>query len=197
MFKMFSKKLDDTSIHQDVKNAIQQKNLGSVSADENLKLEEESLKYFLWLDSERSCSFFAKHVFICEGATEKIFFDHLLNTKWLDLKTKHLYFLDAMGKYNIHRYMNLFGELGIYHSVIFDKDQNQSIHGLINAFIESKKNTFTKGIYNFEKNIEDFVEITTAKSPHMKPLNIMWNYQNNNIEKGKISDLRQIIENLI
>jgi len=197
MFKMFSDKLNDTSVAQDIKIVIQQKNLGSVSADEELKLEEESLKYFLWLDSERSCSFFAKHVFICEGATEKIFFDYLLNTKWLELKTKHLYFLDAMGKYNIHRYMNLFGKLGIYHSVIFDKDQNQGIHDLINIFVESKKNVFTKGIYSFEKDIEDFVGISNARSPHLKPLNIMWNYRNSKILDKKIVELKKIIDDLI
>ncbi|MDP2891719.1 MAG: AAA family ATPase, partial [Bacillota bacterium] len=114
MFKMFSDKLSDSTTSQDIKNKIANKSLGSIASDESLKLEEESLKYFLWLDNERSCSFFAKHVFICEGATEKIFLDYLLNTKWLDLKAKHLYFLDAMGKFNIHRYMNLFGKLGIF-----------------------------------------------------------------------------------
>lgn len=102
-----------------------------------------------------------------------------------------------MGKYNIHRYMNLFGELGIYHSVIFDKDQNQGIHELINGFIDNKKNTFTKGVYSFEKDIEDFVGITKARSPHLKPLNIMWNYRNNKIDDSKIVELKKIIDNLI
>ncbi|MDD2227350.1 MAG: AAA family ATPase [Clostridia bacterium] len=197
MFEMFSEKLKDAVTSPNVKKSIENKNLGSILTNEELKLEEESLKYFLWLDSERSCSFFAKHVFICEGATEKIFFDHLLNTKWLDLKTKHLYFLDAMGKYNIHRYMNLFGELGIYHSVIFDKDQDKDIHKLINDFIDSKKNAFTKGVYSFEKDIEDFVGITKARSPHLKPLNIMWNYKDSKIDEDKISELKVVIESLL
>lgn len=197
MFKMFSDKLLEQNVAQAVKDEIKKKNLGSISTDNELKLEEESLKYFLWLDNERACSFFAKHVFICEGASEKIFFDYLLNTKWLDLKAKHLYFLDAMGKYNIHRYMNLFSELGIYHSVIYDKDNDQGIHDLINNFIESKKNNFTKGIYNFEEDIEKFIGITKAKSPHLKPLNIIWNYKNNKIKDEKITELRDIILKLI
>ncbi len=197
MFKMFSDKLQDDSVADNIKTAIRQKNLGSISCNEELKIAEESLKYFLWLDSERSCSFFAKHVFICEGATEKIFFDYLLNTKWHDLKTKHLYFLDAMGKYNIHRYMNLFGKLGIYHSIIFDKDQDQGIHELINDFIYSKKNNFTRKFYSFEKDIEDFVGITDARSAHLKPLNIMLNYRNNKIDNSKIDALRKIIDDLI
>ena len=197
MFKMFSDKLLDSTISQAIKNEINRRNLGSIASDDELKLEEESLKYFLWLDNERSCSFFAKHVFICEGATEKIFLDHLLDTKWLDLKAKHFYCLDAMGKYNIHRYMNLFGELGIYHSVIFDKDQNQGIHDLINGFIENKKNNFTKGIYSFDSDIEHFVGIGEAKRMDLKPLNIMWNYKNNKIDDNKITELKKIIKGLI
>jgi len=197
MFKMFSDKLLDTTILQDIKNEINKKSLGSITSNDELKLEEESLKYFLWLDSERSCSFFAKHVFICEGTTEKIFLDYLLNTEWLDLKVKHLYFLDAMGKYNIHRYMNLFIELGIWHSIIFDKDQHQGIHDLINGFILNKKNSFTKGIYSFDSDIEDFVGIGKAKRRDLKPLNIMWNYKNNKIDDSKITELKKIIEGLI
>jgi len=197
MFKMFSDKLLDSNISQDIKNEIGKRNLGSLVSDEALKLEEESLKYFLWLDSERACSFFAKHVFICEGATEKIFLDHLLNTKWLDLKTKHLYFLDAMGKYNIHRYMNLFGKLGIFHSVIFDKDKNQGMHDLINNFIERNKNSFTKEIYSFDTSVEQFIGIKEAKRRDLKPLNIMWNYKNNKIDNNKIIELKKIVERLI
>jgi predicted ATP-dependent endonuclease of OLD family len=198
MFKMFSDKLSDSATMQNLKNEITAKGLGSVSSNEELKLEEESLKYFLWLDNERACSFFAKHVFICEGSTEKVFFDHLMDTKWLDLKAKHIYFLEVMGKYNIHRYMNLFGELGIFHSVIFDKDSSQGIHDLINNFIETKKNSFTKGIYAFDLNIEQFLGVNGSQvRPDLKPLNIMWNYRNGNIDDSKITSLKTIIDKLL
>jgi len=197
MFKMFSEKLLDSTTIQVVKDEINRRSLGSITSNEELKLEEEALKYFLWLDNERSCSFFAKHVFICEGATEKIFLDHLINTKWIDLKTKHLYFLDAMGKYNIHRYMNLFGELGIYHSVIYDKDQNQGVHDLINSFIENKKNYFTKEIYSFDVDIENYLGISKASRKDLKPLNVMWNYKNGKISEGKIIELKKVVESLL
>lgn len=197
MFQMFSHKLTDPSIDVAIKLEITRRKLGSATTDIALKLEEESLKYFLWLDSERSCSFFAKHVFICEGATEKVFLDNLLNTEWIDLKTKHLYVLDVMGKFNIHRYMNLFSELGIYHSVIYDRDQNSDIHNLINLFIDSKKNVFTKGIHIFDQDIEGFLGIQKPSRPDLKPLSIIWNYKNNKISKSKISDLKKIIESLL
>lgn len=197
MFQMFTQKLDDPSVSQNIKSEITKRKLGSGIIDEALKLEEESLKYFLWLDSERACSFFAKHVFICEGATEKIFLDHLLDTVWKDLKPKHLYFLDAMGKFNIHRYMNLFSELGIYHSVLYDKDQNADIHSLINTFIESTKNPFTKGVYAFDQDIETFLSINKPSRNDLKPLNIIWSYKNRKIQQKKIDDLKTIIEALL
>lgn len=197
MFQMFTQKLNDPSVSQTIKTEITRRKLGSSSTDEALKLEEESLKYFLWLDSERSCSFFAKHVFICEGATEKVFLDHLLDTEWNDLKPKHLYFLDAMGKFNIHRYMNLFSKLGIFHSVLYDKDQNADIHGLINTFIESKKNIFTKGTYAFDQDIETYLGISKPNRSDLKPLNIIWNYKNSKIDQQKISNLKIIIESLL
>lgn len=197
MFQMFSQKLSESSVDAAIKSEITRRKLGSVSTDTALKLEEESLKYFLWLDSERSCSFFAKHVFICEGATERVFLDNLLNTEWIDLKPKYLYFLDAMGKFNIHRYMNLFSELGIYHSVIYDRDQNSDIQSLINTFIDSRKNSFTKGIYTFNQDIEDFLGVQKPSRPDLKPLNVIWNYKNNKISKTKINDLRKIIESLL
>lgn len=197
MFQMFTQKLSDQNTSQPIKAEITRRKLGSNTTDESLKLEEESLKYFLWLDSERSCSFFAKHVFICEGATEKVFLDQLLDTVWSDLKPKHIYFLDAMGKFNIHRYMNLFSELGIFHSVLYDKDQNADIHGLINTFIESKKNTFTKGIHSFDQDIETYLGISKPNSSHLKPLSIIWNYKNSKIDQQKINDLKVIIESLL
>jgi len=99
------------------------------------KLEEEFLRYFLWLDNERASLFFAKHIIICEGASEKVLFDHLTNTTWTDLVDKHIYFLDSIGKYNIHRYKNLFGKLCISHSVIMDSDTDKDIQGIIIDFI--------------------------------------------------------------
>lgn len=41
--------------------------------DEHIRISDEELKYFLWLDSERSSLFFARHVLLCEGASEKYF----------------------------------------------------------------------------------------------------------------------------
>jgi len=197
MFKFFFDKLNDPYVSDELKRKIKSKKLAKAEDDIDVKLKEESFKYFLWLDSERSSLFFAKHVIICEGATEKVFLDYLLDTKWLDLKDKHIYVLDALGKYNIHRYMNLFKLLGIEHSIFMDKDKDEEIHDEINTFIENKKNEFTKGVYCFNPDFEGFLCIEHPKENWQKPLNVMYKYDDGNITEDKIEKLREIIYSLI
>jgi putative ATP-dependent endonuclease of OLD family len=165
--------------------------------DESAKIFEESFKYFLWLDSERSSAFFSKHVIICEGATEKAFLDLMLNTKWIDLKEKQVYFLDCLGKFNIHRFMNIFGELGIKHSILFDGDNNKGKHEKINEFINSNKNSLTHKIAMFEDDFEAFLGVEKAKRTDLKPLNLLLKYESGNIEEKKINELKAIIEGLV
>lgn len=165
--------------------------------DESAKIYEESFKYFLWLDSERSASFFSKHVIICEGATEKAFLDLMINTKWIDLKEKQLYFLDCLGKFNIHRFMNIFGELGIKHSILFDGDNNKGKHEKINDFINSNKNDLTHKIAMFEDDLEAFLGVEKAERPDLKPLNLLLKYESGKIEENRIDELKTIIEGLV
>ncbi len=195
-------KLNDTSIADSVKNDIKSKlgirNTNITSIDPDILLEEESIRYILWIDSERASSFFAKKVLICEGASEKVLIDYLLNTKWSDLKGKHISVLDAMGKFNIHRYMNLFSHLGIYHAILFDCD-NRGCHPLINDFIENNKNEYTLGIKYFDTDLEDFLNIERVADSRKdkKPLNVMKNLLNKNIKQEKIDSLRTIITGIL
>ena len=197
LYKHLSDLLGDTTISDDLKKEIRKKHLGDDVPDMPAKLYDESFKYFLWLDSERSSAFFAKHVIICEGATEKIFLDFLINTKWNDLKSKQMYFLDSLGKFNIHRFMNLFGKLGITHSVLFDSDDDKGVHDKINAFIENNKNSFTKKIHSFDKDFETFLNISLPSRNDLKPLNIMTKYDANDIEDEKISELKKLIKEIL
>ncbi len=192
--QLFREKLDDPSVDESTKNGIRNI-LGDT--DDDIRMDEEGIRYSLWLDSERSSSFFADIVLICEGATEKTFIDYLLKNEWDDLREKKIYVLDAMGKFNIHRYMNLFKALGIYHSVLADRDENKNVHEIINEFIESNQNEYTKKIYFFNKNIEDFLGIQTPSRKDKKPLNVMWHYKNDRIETSKIDQLKKIVEGLV
>ncbi len=163
-------------------------------------MDKEEIEYSLLFDSERSSLFFVDTVLICEGATEKFFIDHLIKTKWDKLKEKSLYVLDSMGKYNFHKYMNLFEALGIYHSILADEDENKNKYKPINKLIKKNKNKYTKGIHFFNKDLEDFLGITTIspnKKKYDKPKNILLCYRNNEISQDKINELEQILEKII
>ncbi|AMW31992.1 Predicted ATP-dependent endonuclease of the OLD family, contains P-loop ATPase and TOPRIM domains [Fervidobacterium changbaicum] len=141
---------------------------------EEEKIEQESIKYFLWIDKERATIFFSNHVVLCEGASEKALFSFLLNNEWSDLKDKGIYFLDCLGKYNINKYVNLLTKLGIPHSVIIDKDSNKNRHRVVNEFISHNLTELTKGIYYFEIDLENFLGIEKPKDSHRKPLNVLY-----------------------
>jgi predicted ATP-dependent endonuclease of OLD family len=190
MFKLFKDKLSDTTTSEGLKSKIRQKKLASDEDCIDIKLEEESLKYFLWFDSERASAFFARHVVICEGASEKIFLDYLLHTCWQDLRKNNVYFLDAMGKFNIHRYMNLFKSLGIDHSVLTDTDDDTEINEIINTFIQSQKNAYTKEIVFLHKNLEEVLGIPQCER-YRKPLNIMYHYSKKKISDDKLKKLKE------
>lgn len=196
MLKFLSEKSTDPTVATEIQEEIKRR-FFEQNADMSRKLEEESIKYFLWLDSERSAMFFAKHIIICEGASEKVFFDYLINNVWIDLKENHIYFLDAMGKFNIHRYMNLFDKLGLSHSVLMDGDNNHGVHSLINYFITHNKKPVTKNIFSFNKDLEDFLGIPQAPRRDLKPLNIMFHYFNKYISDENINQLYEVLKALI
>ena len=102
-----------------------------------------------------------------------------------------------MGKFNIHRYMNLFKELGIYHSVLADKDENRNVQEFVNKFIEGQKNEFTKSIDFFNKDIETFLGIEPFKDKYKRPLNVMWHYFKDKISEDRIDALKNKIERLL
>jgi len=194
--QLLQSKLDDPSVGNSIKNSIK-KILGDT--EEAMRMEEESIRYLLWLDSERCCAFFTDIVLICEGATEKIFIEYLIKNKWENLREKRIYILDAMGKFNIHRYMNLFKELGIFHSVLADEDEDRNVQEFINQFIEGQKNEFTRSIDFFDKDIETFLDIKPPPSNRKdkKPLNVMWNYFKGNISTDNIDALKGKVEGLL
>ena len=196
LFEHFKSLLDKPGIEESLKAKIRKYSLANEDDVTELKLEQEKFKYSLWLDSERTSLFFAKKVIICEGASEKIFIDYLLNNEWFELKNQNIYILDSLGKFNIHRYMNLFKYLGINHSVLMDNDENDT-QEIVNNFIDTNKNEYTNKIELFDKDLEAFLDIDTPKRKDLKPLNIMYQYKKNNIAKDKIEELKVKIINLI
>jgi putative ATP-dependent endonuclease of the OLD family len=162
--------------------------------DNETKLIEEAIKFSIWLDSERSSMFFAKHILICEGASEKAFIDFMMNTQWIDLKEKHIYCLDSLGKYNIHRYISLLARFGLSYSILMDFDEDKKQHKYLNQFIKEKASK----IYGFAKDFETFLGITPAPANRndLKPLNVLKSYEDGLITSEKVVSLKKIISEL-
>lgn len=196
MYKLFCKCLTNNDIPQAVRAEIKKKKLGEDEPNESSKIEEEALKYCLWLDAERSSMFFAKKVIICEGASEKIFLDFMCEDQWPDLQESQTYFLDSLGKYNIHRYIGLLSALGIPHSVLMDSDEDKGVHKIINQFINDRKTPLTNCIHSFDSDLEDFLGVDKPKRGDLKPLSILLKAQQDKIDQGRIDSLRTIIESL-
>lgn len=169
--------------------------LGEETTERDIELE--SIRYCLWLDPDRCCAFFADAVLICEGLSEKALIDYLVKNRNINFKNSRVYILNAAGKYSIHRYMNLFGALGIRHSVLFDGDNNKDRNKRINEFIERNRNKFTLNLYSFENELEDFLQIKKESDKYKKPLNVMWHYRNSKIKQEKIEELIKIVKTLI
>ena len=171
--------------------------LGNSPLDESENLNKESWNFFLWLDSERASIFFAKKVIICEGATEKRYLDYLCDEKWPEKRDEHIYFLDSLGKYNIHRYITLLTAFGINHSVLMDGDENAGKHKIINKVIKGIKSTFTKKIHIFEKDLEKFLNIDFPKKKgYSKPLNVLVKHEKGEISQDRIDSLKELLDTL-
>lgn len=198
LYKRMTDIYNDTKTDAKLKVKIKEKFIDDTS-DIDAKLEEESIRYFLWIDSERAALFFSRHIIVCEGATEKIFLEYLINTKWPELKTQNVYFLDAMGKFNFHRYMNLFNKFGITHSLLMDSDKDKDVQAIVNDFILANKNGYTKNTYSFATDIEDNLGIIKPKKCRndRKPLNVLSSYHKNLIAEDKITELKTIVDKLL
>lgn len=201
------KKNGETQIYQitseELKNIlIANKELKEILGEriEPKDMDLEAIRYSLWLDPDRCCAFFADLILICEGASEKIILDNLIKNEEINLPNREVYILNALGKENIHRYMNLFQELGIKHSVLYDADNDKGKHKKINDFLEKNKKDFTNKIDFFENTLEDFLGIEKIDDPrknYLKPLNVMWHYQNAKINVEKIKEFKTKIEKLL
>jgi putative ATP-dependent endonuclease of OLD family len=169
--------------------------LGEEVTNEDLELD--AIRYSLWLDPDRCAAFFAGSVLICEGLSEKALIDVLIKEREIELGNKKAYILSAAGKFDIHKYMNLFGKLGIEHAVLFDRDSDAGKHAKINAFIEKNCNSCTKRILAIDRDFEDYLGIPKVRESYRKPLNVLWHYRNGRIGQKKIESFSQLVMSLI
>lgn len=163
--------------------------------EDDVRPEMEAVKHFLWLNSDRSGVFFANHVLLVEGPTEVALINKLIDDEEIMGADCGLQVIDCLGKYNIHRFMNLLGHIGIAHSVIHDDDDNRDEHADLNQLIQSSKHeTLTKSIYSIRKNLEKFLEIPSAGSDHRKPQHVLFLYSEGKINPDRLSEFCKIVE---
>lgn len=164
--------LDSPEINGAEKKRLQNK-YGEIKSEE-IANQYERFRLQLWLDSERASMFFADKVILVEGATEKALFNYLLANDWYDLMKERIYVVDAMGKFNFHRYIGLFEAFGIYHGIMFDNDNERGEHIAVNQLIRKKKNRFTlSDPHEFDSCLEKYLGLDLPDKDYTKPLHIL------------------------
>jgi predicted ATP-dependent endonuclease of OLD family len=141
--------------------------------------------------------FFASQVLLVEGSAERVLLNYLLDTGKIQMPKGGVFVLDCLGKFNIHRFMNILGPFKVKHSILFDADGQQPPHDKINNLIETSKNDYANKIDTFENNIEDFLGVTPVTKTHRKPQHLMLQLKENKIDKNKIDSLIEKINKLI
>lgn len=163
--------------------------------NEDFCIDMECIKYCLWLNPFRCSAFFSNLVLLVEGPTESALIGNLLDNGQIPRPKSGVTVFDALGKYNIPRFMKLFSALGIRHSVLFDNDNGK--HDCVKASILCAASPYTVAIDYFEKDIESFLNMTKASDPRRKPQHMMWSLKNGNIDLTKIDQLKEKIIQLI
>ncbi len=162
--------------------------------------EMEAVKHFLWLNTDRSGIFFANHALLVEGPTEVALVNKLIDDGKIKGADCGLHILDCLGKYNIHRFMNLLGHLGVTHSVIHDDDNNNDEHADLNQLIQDSKHaTLTHSVKPITKDLETLLGLPPAgpnggKADHRKPQHVLFHYTEGKIDDGKLTAFCTLVE---
>ena len=165
-----------------------------VNADD-MSIDMESIKYALWLDPRRCSAFFANKVLLVEGPAETVIIGYLLGIGQVPSPAGGVFILDSIGKFNMHRFMKLFGELGITHAVLYDSDNGKNPE--VDKTIEATRNACTIGIDSFPVDLEAFLGVPRPDKPHRKPQHVMWHLHQGKIDKAKLEDLAMKVKTLL
>ncbi|WP_141055323.1 ATP-dependent nuclease [Tepidiphilus succinatimandens] len=156
--------------------------------------EMESIKYFLWLNPDRAGLLFAQHVLLVEGPSETALINRLLDDGKLSLP-QGVYVLDCLGKYNIHRFMNLLSGLGVSHAVLIDDDNNSDKHeGLNQLILDSRNAQFTRKVVTIPNNLENLLGVPHPGRVDRKPQHILYCYASNQIDAEAISKFCELVQ---
>lgn len=164
---------------------------------DDLQSEMEAIKYAIYLNPDRASMFFARRVLIVEGPTEVALIHKLIDDGKINPKTTGYVVTDAIGKFNIHRFMNLLSKLGIEHSVLRDKDPGKQLHEEVNQLIDSSKTSFTIAVDEINPDLEGYLGLPNPGRPDRKPQSAIYAYVNSSIDHTKLTNFCSLVEQLL
>ncbi|WP_030166611.1 ATP-dependent nuclease [Spirillospora albida] len=92
--------------------------------------EEQRRRRVLYdLDARRAAAFFADRVIIVEGFSDVVFFEWLERQGYMAAVGPNVGFLDAGGKFDLHRAARTLSLFGIPHVVVWDEDAAMAVQG--------------------------------------------------------------------
>jgi ABC-type cobalamin/Fe3+-siderophores transport system ATPase subunit len=168
--------------------------------DEEERADLERIRYFLWLDNERSSLFFCDFVLLVEGATETALFTRLLDDGRLLIPGAACGTLHSDGKYNTVRFMRLLNAFGLPFVVIHDRDTGGR-HDALNELIrqEAEDAEFARGVVVLEPDLENYLGWIhpDGQRSGLKPGVALWNYEQRGGETPRLAELCQRISDVI
>lgn len=184
--------VNDAAVPDNAKGEAK-KLLQGATEDAAIAEQEEKFRYQLWLDSERAAMFFADRVLLVEGATEKALFTWLLARDWHDLSRHRVAIVDAMGKYNLHRYIALLEGFGIPYGLMLDDDNYKQHHKAVNEMLKNKASRSRLAEVCFvDECIEKFFGLSLPVRDDQKSVHTLKALESNTIVKDKLDDLRKL-----
>lgn len=195
--KQISREILDSILNTNQHDLSAWKAAGIPIHPDDLQMDMESVKYALWLNPHRCSAFFANKILLVEGATESALIGYMFEEGLIHNPTGGVFIFDSIGKYNIHRFMNLFGELGIPHAVLYDHDNGKTTGGLVESTINSSINGFTLGIDCFGQDLEAFLGIPPAGRADRKPQHVMYHLKQGKIAEDKLKGLASKVQTLL
>lgn len=165
--------------------------LKAAQPDAEIATQEERFRYQLWLDSERASMFFADRVLLVEGATEKALFGWLLARDWHELTRHRIAVVDAMGKFNFHRYTALLEQFGIPYGLMLDDDQDKQHHKVVNEMLRNQTGQHRLAAAAFiPTHMESFLGKSLPKRPDQKPVQILRELESGGLAADKLTALK-------
>lgn len=158
--------------------------------EDDTKAEMETIKYCLWLNPARSAVFFSSLALLVEGPTEVALIGQMIDEGRIQCPPEGVFLLDSMGKYNIHRFMNLLNGLGIRHAVLCDADAGPQ-HAVLNQTILASSGVFTLSVDTLAPDLETFLGIPKSPNPHRKPQHVLWKLAQGAIPDSKLNKLAE------